>query len=261
MLIANKYEILEKINEGSFGSVFKAFNTRTKEIVAIKIESKSSRFQTLKNEAKIYQYLARTEGIPILKTFWSDPNNTYLVMELLAGPSLQKTIEYYQALSFKKAILLAKQMIEIIRTLHIKELLHRDIKPNNFVFKSNNEICLVDFGLCKRYIHNGIHIPEKNISKIIGSVNFVSVNVHQLQEPSRRDDLESCIYCILTMLFGRLEWFNKSEIYEIIELKRNILLVPDVPDCLKNILFYVRQLTFDETPNYEYILEEFNRYI
>ena len=68
-MIANKYILLEKINEGSFGSVFKAENNRTKEIVAIKFENKSEQIKSLKNEAKIYQYLGRLDGFPQLKMF------------------------------------------------------------------------------------------------------------------------------------------------------------------------------------------------
>jgi serine/threonine protein kinase len=254
-MIANKYDIIEKINEGSFGSVYKAINVRTNEYVAIKIEKRNSTHNFLKNEAKIYQYLSKSEGIPSLKTYWTDDTNMYLVMELL-GPSLLRTIEYYKAFSLKQVIMYSIQIIERIKMLHNKELLHRDIKPNNFVFK-NNKLYLIDFGLSKRYAINGIHVPEKNISKIIGSLNFVSLNVHNKIEPSRRDDLESCIYVILTMLFGKLEWFNKIDKNEIMTLKKNIIYVSDVPEFIKNILIYIRELTYDEIPNYNYIIEQF----
>ena len=68
-MIANKYKLIEKISEGSFGTVFKAENNRTKEFVAIKFEKKSDNIKSLKNEAKIYQYLGRLDGFPELKIF------------------------------------------------------------------------------------------------------------------------------------------------------------------------------------------------
>ena len=56
-LIGNKYRLVEKIGEGSFGCVYKSENIRTREMVAIKVEKRSSNIGLLKNETKIYQYL------------------------------------------------------------------------------------------------------------------------------------------------------------------------------------------------------------
>jgi len=144
-------------------------------------------------------------------------------------------------------------------------LLHRDIKPSNFVFgkeQDTNKIFLIDFGFSKRYDYNGIHIEEKIINHIIGSTNFVSLNIHNHIEPSRRDDLESCIYIILTMLFGKLEWFYKTNIDEIILLKKQIIMIDTIPSFIKKMLQYVRSLKFDERPDYHYLIDfmvkEFN---
>lgn len=263
-MIANKYSLIEKINEGSFGSVFKAENNRTKEIVAIKFENKSEHIKSLKNEAKIYQYLGRLDGFPQIKTFGTTDNVNYLVMDLL-GKSLIDKISYYKAFCLKTVLILGIQIFKRIQSLHEKCLLHRDIKPSNFVFGNGNEtnkLFLVDFGFSKRYDYNGKHIEEKNIRNIIGSPNFVSLNVHYNIEPSRRDDIESCIYIILTMLFGKLEWFNKTNMSEIINLKKQLLSIEDVPSFIKIMLYYVRSMKFDEKPDYDYLInlmvKEFN---
>lgn len=264
-MIVNKYKLIEKINEGSFGSVFKAENNRTKEIVAIKFENKSEQIKSLKNEAKIYQYLGRLDGFPQLKMFGTTSNVNYLVIDLL-GKSLIDRINYYKAFCLKTVLILGIQIFKRIQTLHEKCLLHRDIKPSNFVFGNGNDtnkLFLVDFGFSKRYDYNGKHIEEKNIRYIIGSPNFVSLNIHYNIEPSRRDDIESCIYIILTMLFGKLEWFNKINMSEIVQLKKQILSIEDVPCFIKIMLYYVRTMKFDEKPDYDYLVnlmvKEFNK--
>jgi serine/threonine protein kinase len=263
-MLSNKYRLIEKINEGSFGTVFKAENNRTKEIVAIKFENKSEQIKSLKNEAKIYQYLGKLDGFPQLKMFGTTEKVNYLVIDLL-GNSLLNIITHYKALSLKTVLVLGIQIIKRIQSLHDKCLLHRDIKPSNFIFgngSETNKLFLVDFGFAKRYDYDGKHIEEKNIRNIIGSPNFVSLNIHYNIEPSRRDDIESCIYVILTMLFGRLEWFNKTNMSEIIQLKKQILSVDDVPSFVKIMLYYVRSMKFDETPDYNYLIslmvKEFN---
>ena len=255
-MIANKYKLIEKINEGSFGTVFKAENIRTNDFVAIKFENKSDQIKSLKNEAKIYQYLGKLDGFPQIKTFGTTDKVNYLVIDLL-GNSLMNIIIYYKALYLKTVLVLGIQIIKIIKSLHNKSLLHRDIKPSNFIFGTGNDtnkLFLVDFGFAKRYDYNGKHIEEKNIKNIIGSPNFVSLNIHNNIEPSRRDDIESCIYVILTMLFGRLEWFDKDDLSEIAQLKKQIISVHEVPSFIKIMLYYVRSMKFDERPDYDYLI-------
>lgn len=256
-MIANKYKLIEKISQGSFGIVYKAENIRTKENVAIKLEKNTNEHKSLKFEAKIYQYLGKIDGFPQLKMFGTFDDINYMVIDLLGKP-LSHMIHYYKAFSLKTTLILGIQIINRIKTLHESQLIHRDIKPSNFIFgsgvKSTNKLYLIDFGFAKRYLNNRTHIQENRIKNIIGSKNFVSLNVHKLVEPSRRDDLESCIYVILTMLFGTLEWFNNSCDLEIYNLKNNILNVSEVPTFAKTMLYYVRSLSFDETPDYEYII-------
>ena len=255
-MISNKYNLIEKISEGSFGSVFKAENIRTKENVAIKFEIKMDNIKSLKNEAKIYQYLGKINGFPQLKMFGTTDKVNYLVIDLL-GNSLSNTILYFNKLSLKTTLIIGVQMINRIKVLHENQLLHRDIKPSNFLFgleKDINKLYLVDFGFSKRYIYNGTHIQEKKLTKIVGSLNFVSLNIHNYIEPSRRDDLESCIYIMLTMLLGKLVWFDKSNLNEIYKLKEQIILLEEVPSFIKILLNYVRKMKFDETPDYNYII-------
>jgi serine/threonine protein kinase len=255
-MISNKYNLIEKISEGSFGSVFKAENIRTKENVAIKFEIKMDNIKSLKNEAKIYQYLGKINGFPQIKMFGTTDKVNYLVIDLL-GNSLSNTIVYFNKLSLKTTLIIGIQMINRIKLLHENQLLHRDIKPSNFLFgleKDINKLYLVDFGFSKRYIYNGTHIQEKKLTKIVGSLNFVSLNIHNYIEPSRRDDLESCIYIMLTMLLGKLEWFDKSNLNEIYKLKEQIILLEEVPKFIKILLNYMRKIKFDETPDYNYII-------
>lgn len=259
-MISNKYKIIEIINHGSFGSIFKCINTHTNKLVAIKTEPKDTDKKTLKNEARIYQYLGNTNGFPQLQYFGATLTHNYLVMDLL-GTSLSSMIKRYQTLSLKTVLFIGIQIINRIQTLHSKFLLHRDIKTDNFVFENKqptNKLYLIDLGFSKRYTYDGLHIPENSINTIIGTPNFVSLNNHNGVEPSRRDDLESAIYIILNMFFGNLEWFNYINIFDIVKLKKKLILQPNTPPFIKTMLHYVISLRFNELPDYNFIINIMN---
>ena len=116
-MIANKYKLIEKISEGSFGTVFKAENIRTKDYVAIKFEFNAEQIKSLKNEAKIYQYLGKIDGFPQLKMFGTTEQTNYLIIDLL-GTSLLETIKNYNMLCLKTTLLLGIQIIKRIKELH-----------------------------------------------------------------------------------------------------------------------------------------------
>ena len=255
-MLANKYKLLEKLSQGSFGKVFKAENIRTGEIVAIKTEIKSKEQKSLKMEAKIYQYLANTDGIPQLKWFGATDNVNYLVTNLLEH-SITALVKKYGRLSIKTVLLLGIQMIERLETLHNHYLIHRDIKPDNFMINisdKTNKIYLIDFGFCKRYNHDGNHIEFKMNKTLIGTPNYVSLNVHKGCEPSRRDDLESCLYVMIYMLFGKF-FSTDTNILKILVLKKEQL--TNIPRFLTVAINYVRTLKFEEEPDYKYIIKIF----
>jgi len=252
MILFNKYKITEHLTTGNYGSVYKGENIRTKEKIAVKVEKKiNQKTPLLKREMQIYLCLGNLKGFTEVKWFGSDADNTYLIMGLLGDSLTTLKTKYGNCSAIVNKI--GVQMIHRIETLHSKGLIHRDIKPSNFLLDLNNSsdhLHLIDFGFSKRYkLTNGQHIPFKRTSDIIGTVNFISLNVHQRIEPSRRDDIESIIY-ILIYLLDEMDW-ESTDILKIIECKQNIGNV--IPKFLKNMLEYVRSLNFDQDIDYLFL--------
>jgi serine/threonine protein kinase len=259
-MLGNKYRLLAKLSQGSFGQVYKGENMRSGDLVAIKVEPKSDDHKSLKSEAKIYQYLAKLDGFPQLKWYGSTEKVSYLVTDLL-DYSISDLVKKQGRLEMEIVLLLGKQMIQRLYILHNYFLLHRDIKPQNFMLhKQTNKLFLIDFGFCKRYNYDGVHIEEGKITKMIGTPNFVSINVHKGIEPSRRDDIESCIYIMIYMLFGKLFWDKEIDSKNMCFKKEQLTNSekPLIPDFLKQLLIYVRALDFDECPDYNEIIKVFD---
>ena len=251
--ISNKYIILEKIGNGNFGTIFKGENIRTKEKVAIKISSMQNKYNLLKNEAKVYQLIGNITGFPQLKWFGTENNNQYLVIDLLGEP-LSKIKQKNGALSHEYVANIGIQIITRLQIFHHLGLIHRDIKPDNFVFGINNNhniLYLIDYGFSKGY-KNTSH--NKKNETIIGTINYISLNVHKKYEPGRKDDLESVCY-VLIYLLDLMSWetYKESTIKNILQIvleKENIIHSIRLPIFIRKLLSYIRNLSSEEEPDY-----------
>ena len=240
----NKYTILEQIGRGSFGSIFRGKNNLTGELVAIKAESIKSGQNLLVNESRVYQYLKNCKGVPTIKWFGKDDVNYYMVINLL-GKSLHELKNTILSTEISKLVI---QAICIIESIHDKGLVHRDIKPDNFLY-SNNQVYLIDFGFCKPYMKNGVHNELTRTSGLIGSLNYASLNSHRRMSLSRRDDMESLGYVIAFLTKG-LQWQDLTKENEI-EEKKWLFLKSDVSDQTRRYLSVLSNISYDERPCYE----------
>ena len=271
-VIFNKYIIENKIGKGSFGTVYTAINQETNEKVAVKTEINNNKVQVglLESEYLRMNALKGYIGIPKVYQFGKVKGFNILIMELL-GKSLGEIFQKQnKKFSLKTICVLGVDMIKLIEHVHEKQYLHRDIKPDNFVMgreKYKDVLYLIDFGLAKRYINSyGQHIPFKSGKSMTGTARYCSIYTHQGIEQSRRDDLESIGYVLLYFLRGNLPWQgvkvkNTEKHYEKIGNIKQLTSIDELcdgfPEQFKYYFNYVKQLEFDNDPNYNFLIELF----
>ena len=118
----------------------------------------------------------------------------YLATDLL-GPSLEDLFHLCGCkFSLKTTLMLFYQALERLEFMHLRNYMHRDIKPDNMMMgmgDKSNTLFLIDFGLTKSVIDpkTGRHIPFLKGKNLVGTCRFVSLNAHHGYEISRRDDL------------------------------------------------------------------------
>ena len=254
-LLFKKYFILNKIDEGSFGSIYLAKNKDTDEKVAIKVENRKQYKPLLENEAYILYYL-RGRGIPQIITF-GKTREYFILVQTLLGPSLSTLIDHYNIdLTIKDICMLSIQMIERLEYIHSKDYIHRDIKPHNFLMglKDENMVYIIDFGLSKKYrSKKGNHIKFSITNNITGTPRYCSINALRGAEQSRRDDIESLFYVIIYFFKGSLPWQNlkiksRTERFnKINQMKKKIDykdLCKNLPEEIYNLGIYIKNLKF-----------------
>lgn len=267
------YRVGRKVGEGSFGVIFEGTNLLNSQTVAIKFEPRKSDAPQLRDEYRSYKILSGCLGVPQVYYFGQEGLHNILVIDLL-GPSLEDLFDMCsRQFSLKTVCMLARQMITRVQTVHEKNLIYRDIKPDNFLVgrpltRLADVIHIIDLGMAKLYRDPKTkqHIPYRERKSLSGTARYMSINTHLGREQSRRDDLESLGHVFLYFLRGSLPWqglkanTNKQRYEKIGEKKQNTPiqdLCHGFPDEFAIYLNYVRKLGFEEEPDYDFLRDLF----
>jgi len=271
-LFFNKYKIKKLIYESSYSSIFEGISLKDNEPVAIKLEKKIGEMNLIESEA-YFLFDLKGYGIPKIITYGKSGLFNVLVEELLGLSihnlwELKKRYKNGSKLLIKDVCMIALQGLERFEYIHSKNIIHRDIKPLNFLIGKNNPevIYLIDFGFARKYrsSRTGKHIKFKFIKYAYGSWRYYSINANRGYELSRRDDLESFGYMLVYLSKFYLPWINieilsidkDTKIKAIYKLKKSSTpenLCKDLPEEFTEFVRYTRNLEFEEDPNYDYL--------
>ncbi|KAL1450598.1 hypothetical protein WDU94_002941 [Cyamophila willieti] len=224
-LVANRFKLDRKLGKGSFGDVYVGRDKTTREEVAIKFEPIGKHPQRLVLEKNFYRKVHGAEGVPHVQWYGQYGDYNALVMDLL-GPSLEDLFRHCsKRFTLKTVLMLADDMIKRLAHVHDQGIVHRDIKPDNFLMgvgEKSHIVHLVDYGLatlCRNYV------PVRRSRGLTGTARYASLNAHQGIDQAPRDDMEALTHTLIYFLKGSLPWqsikgeTDKQRADKIVEIK------------------------------------------
>jgi len=202
------YKILEKLGEGGMGVVYKAEDTKLGRIVALKFlpnhltsnEEENSRFL---QEAKA----AATLNHPnICSIYYLEEigDQRFIVMEFVDGKTLRKKVPIQKT---EEVIQYAIQICEALQEAHGKEIVHRDIKSDNIMVNSKNQIKVMDFGLAK--LKGSLNLTRT--SSTVGTLAYMAPEQIQDGDADQQSDIFSFGVVLFEMLSGKLPFRGEHE--------------------------------------------------
>lgn len=272
-LLQNRWRVIEKLEEGAFGTVFDVEEEETGQIFVAKVEQNDE--SDLVTEYAILDQFDQKTGFPKAKAFGCTLKQDYLVMEKL-GPNLGTLSDDHIHFSISSVAAIGFQLIDRIEEVHAKGLLHLDIKPENILIglspERYNVIHLIDFGFAMRYreqnesLQSELDASQEHLENkipFVGTTPFASRHRHRGSQFSRRDDLESIAYILIYLYKGILPWMKKvshrddvSDRLATAEEKERITpeeLCDGMPSQMSDFVYLVREHQYGEEPKYDFL--------
>ncbi|HET6271342.1 MAG TPA: protein kinase [Bacteroidota bacterium] len=214
----SRYKILEKLGEGGMGVVYKAEDIKLDRLVALKFlpphlsasEQDKSRFI---QEAKAASALNHPNVCTIHDIQVFD-GQTFIVMEYVDGKTLR---ESKHGISIKQAVDFVAQVAEGLTAAHEKGIIHRDIKADNIMVRSDGRVQIMDFGLAKLQGPSAL----TKAGSTIGTTAYMSPGQLQGEEADHRTDIFALGVVMYELLSGQLPFKGAHEaavMYEIVNV-------------------------------------------
>jgi len=200
---AERYEFIEELGTGGMGSVYKVFDKKIKEEVALKIlkpeiadEKTIERFSS---ELKLARKI-RHENVCQMYDINEEEGTHYITMEYVPGEDLKSFIRRVGQLPVGKAISIAKQACQGLSEAHRLGTVHRDLKPQNIMIDKGGNARIMDFGIARSIKGKGI----TGAGMMIGTPEYMSPEQVEGKEVDQRSDIYSLGVNLYEMVTGQV---------------------------------------------------------
>ena len=240
-VVANRYEVVQHIGQGGMADVFLAIDTILNRHVAIKIlrsDQSTDAISILRfeREAQAATTLAHPNIVEIYDV-GEYKNRHYIVMEYVAGKTLKKVIRDRAPLLNLEAVDTMKQLTSAVAEAHKRGIIHRDIKPQNVIVKSDGSLKILDFGIATA--KGSAQLTQAN--NVMGSVHYLAPELAKGEPASPQSDIYALGIVFYEMLTGDVPFKADQAVQIALQHMREPMpsvrkANPNVPQSVENII-------------------------
>jgi serine/threonine protein kinase len=202
-LLAGRYRIIEELGKGGMGKLYKAFDLKLQEEVALKIikaeiASDKETIDRFGNELKLARKISH-KNVGRMYELMEDEGTRYITMEYIAGQDLKDVIRQSGRLTVETALSIAKQVGEGLAEAHRLGIIHRDLKPGNILIDKEGTAKIMDFGIARSLRADGITVE----GQFVGTLGYTSPEQVEGREIDTRSDIFAFGCVLYEMLTGK----------------------------------------------------------
>jgi photosystem II stability/assembly factor-like uncharacterized protein len=206
------YKILEILGVGGMGKVFKALDTQTKNIVAIKIinpelTKDEENKKRLSSEGRLLSSISHPQIVKVFEISETE-KHTFIAMEYLDGGTLYDVIQNEYPLPLNRFKEIIFQICDGLHFIHSKEIIHRDLKSQNIMFDGDKNLRIMDFGLSKSPLVSTM----TSLGTVVGTLGYVAPEQVTGIEVDSRTDIFSLGVIMYQMITKELPFNGENEI-------------------------------------------------
>jgi serine/threonine-protein kinase len=204
-VIAEHYELVEQIDSGGMGDVYRAVDTLTDTPVAVKVlkpqvvAEDSTLVDRFRREAAALRKLNHPNIVRVLETI-EEGGRSYIVMEFVPGGSLAELIKREGKLPIMRTVQIALDLADALTRTHRLDIIHRDLKPANVLLAADGSPRLTDFGVAK--IHDGQSVKTQ-VGALIGTIAYLSPEACEGKPYNEKTDIWAFGMILYEMLAGQ----------------------------------------------------------
>ena len=203
-ILADRYEIVELLGQGGMGILYRVFDQKTQEDIAIKImnpeiSSSLDTIERFRNELKLARKISHKNVCRVYDLAeWE--GTYYITLEYVPGENLKSMITMTGLLSLDAAVNIARQICEGLAEAHRLGVVHRDLKPSNIMIDRGGIARIMDFGIARSLMKKGTTAS----GLIIGTPEYMSPEQSEGKEADRRSDIYAFGVVLYEMVTGKL---------------------------------------------------------